>query len=202
MIIDMIDWHEMLKDKKISLVYSGPLWPEGISGIAGTLKKRLEFDKIPMQTSQEVFSVFIEQMNNMLMYSIEKEKYMISDNVLAESPKGTFILGKDGNSFFIQTGNIMKNESVGLVKNRIDYLNTLDKESLRKFYKEQMRVDDNNPESKGAGLGFIEIARRISSKISYSFTPCGENQTFFSLYVKIGDDSLRVNESMPKGRNG
>jgi len=199
MIIDMIDWHEMLDEKKITLIYSGPLWSEGISGIAGTLKKRMEFDNIPMQTSQEVFSVFIEQMNNMLMYSVEREKFLIADNTVEESPKGTFILGKEGSAFFIQTGNLMRNENVGLVKNRIDYLNTLDKKSLRKFYKEQMHMDDNNPESKGAGLGFIEIARRISSKISYSFTPCGENLTFFSLYVKVGDNNAQERESAPKG---
>jgi len=191
MIIDMIDWHEIFNERKITLIYSGPLWSDGISGIAGTLKKRMEFDNIPMQTSQEVFSVFVEQMNNMLMYSVEKEKFFVADNATEESPKGTFILGREGGGFFIQTGNIMKNENVGLVKNRIDYLNTLDKKSLRKFYKEQMHTYDNNPESKGAGLGFIEIARRISSKINYSFTPCGDNLTFFSLYVKVGEDNAQ-----------
>ena len=189
MIIDMIDWHEMLNKKKITLVYSGPLWSEGIGVIAGTLKKRLEFDKIPLSTSQEVFSVFVEQMNNMLMYSVEKENFTSADNTTEESPKGTFLLGKEGDAFFIQTGNIMRTESVALVKNRIDYLNTLDKKTLRKFYKEQMHSNDNNPESKGAGLGFIEIARRISSKIIYSFIPCGENQTFFTLYVTIGGEN-------------
>jgi len=189
MIVDMIGWHEMLNEKNIMLIYSGPLWSEGIGGIAGTLRKRLEFDKIPLQTSQEVFSVFVEQMNNMLMYSVEREEFKTAGSVIEESPKGTFILGKEEDAFFIQTGNIMKSESVALVKNRLDYLNTLDKKSLRKFYREQMRLVNNNPESKGAGLGFIEIARRISSKIIYSFTPCGERQTFFTLYVTIGGEN-------------
>ena len=185
MIMDMISWHKMLNDKRITLIYSGPLWAEGIGGLAGTLKRRFEFDKLPLETSQEVFSVFVEQMNNMLMYSAEKKQFETTEEII-ESPKGTFILGKDGKTYFIQTGNVMKNESVELVKNRIDYLNTLDKQELRKFYKEQSRLSDDNPESKGSGLGFIEIARRISSKIEYSFTPFGEGLTFFSLYVTIG----------------
>ena len=187
MLIDMIGWHKILNDKRITLIYSGPLWSEGIGGIAGTLKKRLEYDKIPMNTSQEVFSVFVEQMNNMLMYSEERENFKLADGDYVESPKGTFILGKEGNTYFIQTGNIMKNSKVEMVKSRIDHLNTLDKNSLRKFFKEQMKLEDDNADSKGSGLGFIEIARRISSKIEYSFTPCGEGLSFFALYVKIGD---------------
>ena len=185
--MDMISWHKMLNNKKITIIYSGPLWSEGIGGLAGTLKKRFEFDKLPLETSQKVFSVFIEQMNNMLMYSAEKEQFKtVADST--ESPKGTFILGKDGNKYFIQTGNVMKNENIELVKNRIDYLNTLDKDEQRKFYKEQSRLSDDNPDSKGSGLGFIEIARRISSKIEYSFAPYDEGLTFFSLHVTIGGE--------------
>ncbi|MCL2808954.1 MAG: SiaB family protein kinase [Treponema sp.] len=191
MISDMVGWHRMLNDNKITLIYSGPLWSEGIGGIGGTLKKRLEYDEIPFETSQEVFSVFVEQMNNMLMYSAEKEHFEKSENP-AESSKGTFILGKDNDNYFIQTGNVMRNESVKLVKDRIDYLNTLDKQELRKYYKEQMRLADYNPESKGAGLGFIEIARRISSKIEYSFEPYDESRTFFSLFVIIGGKDAQI----------
>jgi len=187
--IDMIDWHRMLNDKKITLIYSGPIWSEGIGEIGTTLKKRLAFDEIPLETSQEVFSVFVEQMNNMLMYSAEKEHFNTPSGDYPDSPKGTFVLGKKGNTYFIQTGNVMKNENIELVKNRIDYLNTMDKQELRKFYKEQMHLDDTNSESKGSGLGFIEIARRISSKIEYSFLSYDEGLTFFSLYVTIGGEN-------------
>jgi len=185
----MIGWHKMLNNNKITLVYSGPLWSEGIGGIAGTLKKRMEFDKMPLQTAQKVFSVFIEQMNNMLMYSAEKELFFVENGKDSEAPKGTFILGREGKKYFIQTGNAVKNEAVNLIKNRIDYLNTLDKIEIRKYYKEQLRNGDTNPESKGAGLGFIEIARRISSKIEYSFESYEEGLTYFTLFAAIGEEN-------------
>ncbi|MCL1940782.1 MAG: SiaB family protein kinase [Synergistaceae bacterium] len=188
MFLDMLEYHKMLKNKNITLIYSGPLWAEGIGGIGGTLKRRMEFDELPLETSQKVFSVFVEQMNNMLMYSAEKGQFELPGENGDESAIGTFILGKEGKTYFIQTGNLMKNENVEGVKTKLDYLNTLDKAELRKYYKEQMRSDNDNPESKGAGLGFIEIARRISSKIEYSFTPYDEGRTFFTVYVTIGDE--------------
>jgi hypothetical protein len=187
MVLDMLEYHKMLSANNITLIYSGPLWSEGIGGIAGTLKKRLEFDELPLEKSQRVFSVFVEQMNNMLMYSEEKDKFETHGNNISESTKGTFILGKEGKTYYIQTGNFMKNVNVPMLKNKLDFLNTLDKQELRKHYKEQMKLENNNPESKGAGLGFIEIARRISSKIEYSFTPCGEDSTFFAMYITIGE---------------
>jgi len=183
---NMLEYHKMLRENKITLVYSGPLWAEGIGGVAGTLKKRLEFDKLPLEASQEVFSVFVEQMNNMLMYSTEKEQFETPGDLHPEAPKGTFILGTKGKAYFIQTGNMMKNEIVDLVKNKIDYLNTLDKQGLRDYYKKQMMQEPETPNSKGAGLGLIEIARRISSKIEYTFTPFDDGFTFFTMYVTIG----------------
>ncbi|MCL2441236.1 MAG: SiaB family protein kinase [Treponema sp.] len=184
---DIFDLHIMMEDKNISLIYSGPLWAEGIGEIAGVLKKRLEFDNLPLDKSQKIFSVFIEQMNNMLMYSEEVIQFNISKDEYTECPKGTIVLGKKDNNFFVQTGNIIRNESAELIKNRIDYLNSLDKTELRSFYKKQMKMEDNNPQSKGAGLGFIEIARRSGAKIEYSFKQYKEGLSFFSLYVTIGE---------------
>lgn len=72
-----------------------------------------------------------------------------------------------------------------ILKTRIDYLNTLDKKGLRKFYKERLQAENDNPESKGAGLGLIEVAKRASSKIEYEFEPRGEGMKYFTMYVEI-----------------
>ena len=183
---DMMDYHKKLRESRITLVYSGPLWAEGIAGVASTLKKRLEYDDLPLETSQEVFSVFVEQMNNMLMYSAEKTQFE-ADELHSEAPKGTFVLGVQEDHYYIQTGNVMANSSVPLLKEKIDYINTLDKKELRKYYK-QKRLENDNPESKGAGLGIIEIARRTNGKMEYTFTPYEEGYTFFTLFVTIGGE--------------
>jgi len=176
MIMNLMDWHKIQREKKIDVMYSGPLWSEGIGEIARTLQKHLEHDKVPPKNSQEIVSVFIEQLNNMLMYSAEN---------IEEYPGGSFIMGKTGSCFYIQTGNVMKEETVNMIKERIDYLNSLNKDDIRKYYKEQMKLEDRNPDSKGSGLGFIEIARRINSKMKYSFENYKSGLVFFTLYVTM-----------------
>lgn len=186
MLVDMVKYYEMLKKHNINIIYSGPIWMDGVECIGTTLRKRLEFDAMPLGASQAVFSVFIEQMNNMLHYSADREVFQ-DENSEKNQGTGVFILGCENRQYFLQTGNVMKKQQQKMMKERIDYLNTLDKKELRRYYKERIKAENNNPDSMGAGIGLIEIARRASSKIEYSFTELDEENLFFSMYVTIGN---------------
>jgi len=190
--MDMVAYNNMLNDNDITLLCSGPLWNDGIGEIAAVLKRKLDDDGIPLETSLEVFSVFVEQMNNMLMHSAEAERIKNRSVKNGESPKGSFVFGKKCDAYFIHTGNTVTNESVGFISGKLDYLNSLDKPALRKYYKEQLWHEDPDSGSKGAGLGFIEIARRMSSKIKYSFEENPDGYSFFTMYVEIGGEDKNV----------
>jgi len=182
---DILRYNKMLEDNHIYIIYSGPMWAEKLEGLAEMLQSRLNLDDLSLNAAQSVFSVFIEQMNNMIMYSAEKECFDRVDDKRLEISKGIFIFGKHKNTYFIQSGNVMKSGSVEMLKSRIDYLNTLDKKELQQYYKQQMRMEDDNPESKGAGLGLIEIAKRATSKIDYDFIPRSNDLSYFTMYVTI-----------------
>ena len=59
----------------------------------------------------------------------------------------------------------------------------MSKDELKALYKEQLRADPEEG-SKGAGLGFMEIARRASKPIEFDFTDLGD-YTFFALKATI-----------------
>ncbi len=185
--INMLNYYKTIRDQNVDIIYSGPIWAEGLEGIAGVLRKRLDFDELPLSLAQSIFSVFVEQVNNMLMYSDEKGYYELPSGK-RETPTGAFILGSSGKRYFLQSGNAIRADKADDLKKRIDHLNTLDKPGLRKFYKEQIKTENLNPESRGAGLGFIEIARRANSPIEYEFTSLTGGMMFFSMYVTIGQE--------------
>jgi len=178
-------YSQLLKEYNVNVLYSGPIWAGGIDGMAEMLQRRLDFDDLPLSASQSVFSVFVEQMNNMLMYSAEKELFESSSGKNKETSIGIFILGIQGKKYFIQTRNVVSENNMEILKERIDLLNTMDKKELRQYFKEQAKAENENPESKGAGLGLIEIARRASSGIEYEFSPFSEGFNYFSMYVSI-----------------
>ena len=185
MTFNIRQYGKMLEDNKISVIYSGPICSNGIDGIAEMLLKRLEFDELPLNASQAVFSIFVEQMNNMLMYSAEKEFKNYCENSREELSKGIFILGIHDTAYFIQTGNVVSNNSAEILKTRIDYLNTLDKKELRQYYKRQLNTENDNLESRGAGIGLIEIARRASGPIRYTLEPHENDLQYFTMYITV-----------------
>jgi hypothetical protein len=188
MVLNMQECISSFKNKGISISYSGPMWGDGVRGIAEMVRTRLAFEDLPKHASKVIFSVFVEQVTNMLMYSAEKES--CGDDEKEEVGAGMLVLGQKGKTYFIQTGNAIKKESVGYINGRIEHLNSLDKKELRQYHKEMMRSENSNPESKGGGLGLIEIARRASSPIGYSFEEVDEKLSYFSMYVEIMQEEM------------
>ena len=192
--IDMTEYTGVVNKLNIKVIYNGPMWEDGIKGLAEMVKTHLAHDQLKGGSSKAIFSVFVESVTNMLMYSAEKKPYaQPPDNKLVDVSIGTVIMGNKTDvrdTFFVQTKNAIKNENVGLLKEKLDYLNTLTKEELRQYYKEKMRSENDNPDSQGAGLGLIEISRRATAPIEYKFDPISDNQSFFTMYVEITQEGL------------
>jgi hypothetical protein len=175
------------KGLNINISYSGPMWEDGILGLSEMVRTSLNNDDLPNKVSKEIFSVFVEQVTNMLMYSAEKDAHARKNG--EEVSTGMLVLGNKGKTYFIQTGNAIKTSSIGLITERINHLNTLDKKELRQYHRERLRAENDNPESKGAGLGLIEIARRASSPLQYTFETIDDKTSYFSMYVEIAQEA-------------
>jgi len=175
----------MLDDNKIQVIFSGPVWADGVDSLAEIMQKCLEFDLFSFNTSQSVFSIFVEQINNILLYSAEKYKKSDEEGKLHELSKGIFILGAEDSTYFMQCGNIVTSKAAEILKSRIDHINSLEKNELRQFYKECLKAENNNSESKGAGLGLIEIARRSSTPIEYELEPHDSKSLYFTMCVTV-----------------
>ena len=60
----------------------------------------------------------------------------------------------------------------------------MNKDELKALYKEKLRADPEEG-SKGAGLGFMEIARRATQPIEFDFVEVDADYTFFALKATI-----------------
>ncbi len=181
--IEMYSFYNLLSEKGIILSYCGPMVQDSIVGIAATLKDKLTADSLPASASMAIFSIFIEQIQNAMYYSAERE--IIPEEIVTNSSSGVFVIGQTGNAYFMQCGNYVKNSQIQRLTDSINYINSLNKDELKAYYRERRKSDNDNPESRGAGLGLIEIARRATSPLKFEFSQLDNEYSFFSLYATV-----------------
>lgn len=183
--LDIYNLYQDLKSKRIMFCYCGPIAHAGIEGIAQTLRMNLEYDGTDNTAKNALFSVFIEQVQNILNYSAERWDCTRVDSE-NELSFGAVVIGKEKDGdYFIYCGNRIYNKDISLLKSKIDELKDLSKDELKALYKERRKMDPP-PGSKGAGLGLVEIARKSGKPIEYSFRDIDAEFSFFTIKVVVG----------------
>lgn len=181
--LSIYNLYKDLKAKSILFCYSGPIDQASIEGVGSTLRKNLELEEAGNVTTLSVFSIFVEQVQNILNYSAEKLSKAEYDD---ELKIGIVVIGHEQNgSYFIYCGNRVYNEDISKLSENIDLIRNLNKEELKALYKERRKMEPA-PGSKGAGLGLIEMARKAGKPLEYSFEPIDDTFSFFSIKVIVG----------------
>lgn len=176
------DFYEDLNRKGIIFCFCGPISQGLIEGIGATLRQKMELEDTDLNTSQKVFSVFVEQMQNIVNYSADR--VILEDRLDGEIRIGVLILGKEGEHFYVLCGNKTERENVEALSGQLEMLARMNKQELKKLYQERRKTFPLR-EGKGTGLGFIDIARKATLPIEFEFSPVDDNFVFFTIKVVI-----------------
>jgi Family of unknown function (DUF6272) len=183
----LLDLRGMLHKQGVIFAYGGYVTEPVLSGVGEALKQKLTIDDADTKTLRSVFAVFVEQMQNIIRYSAEKVQAPLppaaDERALKELRYGILTIGREGSEYVVCAGNLIERGDVERLHARLSRIREMSKEELRALYKEQLRADPEEG-SKGAGLGFMEIARRASKPIEFDFTDLGD-YTFFALKATI-----------------
>lgn len=162
--MEMLSFKNLHKREDVIYSFEGNISQRLIINIEDILKKKFEELKISTTTFISIFSILTEQSHNIMSYS--KDKVLSGDNKYES--KGTLFVGynKSIKSYYIGSSNLISFEDSKNLVNKLELVNSLDSEGLKKEYKE-VRRSRKYKHSRGAGLGFLEMAKRSSSKINY-----------------------------------
>ncbi|MDM8566640.1 SiaB family protein kinase [Candidatus Halobeggiatoa sp. HSG11] len=171
----------MLNQQGLFFCFGGPISQELMVGIGDTLRNKMKFDDADSKTIVKVFSMFVEQSQNIIHYSAEKTP---PGSEKAELSNGIIGVGYDNDYYYVSCGNMIHNEAVDSICEQLTRLQVMDRDELKRYYKERRRKDSHK-DSKGAGLGFIELARKSVKPIEFNVQKVDENFSFFSLKTTI-----------------
>ncbi|MCK5877720.1 MAG: SiaB family protein kinase [Candidatus Marithrix sp.] len=173
----------MLNQQGLFFCFGGPISQELMVGIGDTLRNKMRFDDADSKTIINVFSMFVEQSQNIIHYSAERTPPKSNSNN-NELSNGIIGVGYDNEYYYVLCGNMVYNESVDSIREQLTKLQVMNKDELKRYYKEKRRKNAHE-NSKGAGLGFIELARKSVKPIEFDVYKIDEKYSFFSLKTTI-----------------
>jgi len=167
----------------VFLCYSGPTSHDVLLSTGSSLKQFLDENNIEKKRYYCIFSIYVELFENIMRYGVD----CFCADIRMERcryPYGIITVGVNNDQFTIQSGNIIAVEQSSKLKKKLDLLKTMDPQVIRDYYREK-RKQKCCESIKGAGLGLIEIFRKSSQPITYSFDYIDDFFMFYTLKAVI-----------------
>ncbi|MFW6007410.1 MAG: SiaB family protein kinase [Halanaerobiales bacterium] len=165
----------------VIMSFTGPFSQGIIEEIGEALRNYLQGKNNSRGEIIKVFSIFIEQTQNIKNYAFQFADAKEQEKVLLS---GILNIGYKDDKYFVSSGNIVKKENMEELKERLEKINSYSEKELASVYRKKLRASKNE-DSRGAGLGLIEMARKSSEKLHFKFEKNNDEYCFFTLTIKI-----------------
>ncbi|MGD9974854.1 MAG: SiaB family protein kinase [Desulfatirhabdiaceae bacterium] len=175
---NLLQLKEDFSRQGILISFNGPFTHSIIEEIGNATRRYLEGRQHGKGIITDVFAVYIEQTQNV-------RNYLQRHHLSAEIQGSAIVVIRDvASGYTVCSGNSIRKEDVPDLISRLERINSLNRDGLKKFYKEQLRKK-REPDAIGAGVGLIDMARRASGKIEYTLENQDAGYDFFSLFVTV-----------------
>lgn len=169
------DLHQAMLAQNLILVYEGEITQEITKSVLAMAERNMDSTGEESNIKRKVFNIMVECLQNIVKHSDEIQPHK----------SAIFMIGRQEEEYIITSGNPMKKENVDDLKERLNKINSLDKDGLKSLYKDIIKNTQISDKG-GAGLGFVDMARKSGRKLEYDFFDLDDNCTFFCLKSTIG----------------
>ncbi|OFX28138.1 MAG: hypothetical protein A2033_08480 [Bacteroidetes bacterium GWA2_31_9] len=176
---------EGMQLENLNYIYRGNFSQSITDNILLLTESNLNSTKENSKIRKRVYSIMVEGLQNITRHQEENAQDF------SEQP-GIFVIQKNGNNYFITTGNIIENIKIPIVQKLLEKINGLEQDQLKDYYKEVLMAGEFSNKG-GAGLGLIEMARKSGNKLSYEFKKLNDKLSYFYLHSGISfiDEELK-----------
>ncbi len=123
---------------------------------------------------KKLYYILIELAQNVSKYSNWREE---------DQGVGSFILGETEKEFFFLMGNVISNKALQVLLKKCDIINSLDRESLRLFKRQQRNLIPGT--NRGAHIGLIMVALTTKKPLDIRIKQINSDFSYFILNVGV-----------------
>jgi hypothetical protein len=175
-------FQELAHAENVVFYYTGYFTQTMVTAMGEALRQRISYVDASNVTRRRLFSVFVELAQNVVHYSAEA----LSDTTMTdhEIRRGALWIGEKNGRFYVVCANPVLRDSVERIRQKLEPLRVMSVDEIKNQYKEKLRTE-NEATSKGAGLGFLTVARDASAPIEFDFVDeFGSNNPTTLFYLK------------------
>ena len=184
----VISFKKMMTESNLNVVYLGNVTQSTIDGITDMISEDLSVRNENRRVTKRVYHVMMESLQNICKHADSQSDEESNSLEQGLVKKGIFLIGHNENEYFITTGNNIEIKSAITLRDVMDKINSLDADGIKQLYRDAM-MNSEIGETGGAGLGFIDIAKKTGTKYEYYFEPDSETSCFFILTMRVSKET-------------
>ena len=174
---------DSLDSQGIIFCYSGYLTEDIMLSMGTALRQKMAMVKADKSDARAIFAIFVEEAQNVIRYSSGILSHSDAEEE-DELRRGFLAIGKENGNYFVSCGNLVLQMDVDRLQGHLSEIQSMGDDELKKLYKKVLKGDP--PEgSKGAGIGFIDIARKAKKGFEFGFKSVDAGHSYFLLKAFI-----------------
>jgi hypothetical protein len=171
------DFYELLS-KEVIIAYRGTFEKSVLSILAKNIETSVESSSV---LRRKFFKMFLEFAQNIAHYSAEQ----LNTSETEKSGSGLLILKHSGDNYKFLSGNLVETTKLDYINDRVDYINSLDREGLREYKREQYKLVESGERS---NLGLLQIALISGSQVVVNSKPVDKTHSFITISAEVPND--------------
>jgi hypothetical protein len=168
-------FYKVLENDIISFSYRGSFSNNVLTMATQLIKDNLDEEHESLRN--KLSFLMIESFQNISRYADRDQKDLGENTEF-------FMTRNIDDTFYIVSANMIDNDKVAYVKDKLEKVNTLDSIEINKLYREVLTNKQIN-EKGGAGLGFIEMVRKTKGKLPFDFVKINDKQSMFFMQIEL-----------------
>lgn len=186
-----------LEDDKLCFLYQGNFIDKITTLIIHLIEQSIESKSGFSKLRNKISYLMVESFQNIIRHGDNAPVVAASD-----SP-GIFITRNLGQAYYIISANLIENENIPKLREKLDNVNTLNKNELKNLYFEVLTKQGLSDKG-GAGLGLIQMARKSGQKLEFDFVKINDKLSYFYFQLKLkskkaaklpGTDDLKIDSA-------
>jgi hypothetical protein len=172
------EWTQVCEKNNILVTFKGDFNQDLVNAILLITEQESGAAESSTLARTRVFSIMVECMQNI-------RKYSAGINNSEDLTPGIILVSMKDGVYRVLTGNPVANANIPSLKEKLERIQSLNKEELKKLHKSVLATTNLSDKS-GAGLGLISIARK-ADRIDYNFRKLDDNVSFYSLEISLSN---------------